>query len=457
MNAASPLPRLARWLPVPMLPIGICLIAMTVVAGAVSFDRAHSVVVAPISEDIEGVLDGAPFYVRVPAGWNGTLLLFAHGYGRRVEPYVPVTPAYNDRAQEEHFLRLGYALAGSAYASAGWAVKEGIRDTLALHAWFSTRFGAPQRTVLWGRSLGSIVTLRSIEDHPDAYDAAIPMCAVGAGTSRFWDSLLDVAWAYDVVLGWPSTWGTLAEARGDVRFFRDVLPVIREQLREPENFGRFEFVRRVNRLPLASFYEPPDPNGDPNHPANMPLMIQLLFFLTEGRAELQARAGGGFVQNRDHRYTLKESDRSDLVFLGIPVNDFLRTMNTGTVIEADPSARSYLQRFADYSGNLRRPVLALYGTGDVLVPAQHAAAYADTVDAQGKEDWLRQVFTPAVAHCDYSTAQLDTVVRAAERWLDSGEQPDDENFPTRLGFLPEYEPAPFPQPARGSFHDDDDE
>ena len=30
--------------------------------------------------DLSGSLNGAPYRIRVPANWNGTLLVFAHGY-----------------------------------------------------------------------------------------------------------------------------------------------------------------------------------------------------------------------------------------------------------------------------------------------------------------------------------------------------------------------------------------
>lgn len=40
--------------------------------------QAKSAQVGPL--DLSGELHGAPYRIRVPAVWNGTLLVFAHGY-----------------------------------------------------------------------------------------------------------------------------------------------------------------------------------------------------------------------------------------------------------------------------------------------------------------------------------------------------------------------------------------
>ena|SRR5687767_13257136 len=47
-------------------------------------DRAPVAKAAPL--DLSGELHGAPFQIRVPEVWNGTLLIFAHGY--RVQTFT---------------------------------------------------------------------------------------------------------------------------------------------------------------------------------------------------------------------------------------------------------------------------------------------------------------------------------------------------------------------------------
>jgi len=68
--------------------------------------------------------DGATYLIEVPANWNGTLFLYSHGY---------VIPGSANPAQDvgDPFTRFfmlssGYALAGSSYATTGWAIQQSI-------------------------------------------------------------------------------------------------------------------------------------------------------------------------------------------------------------------------------------------------------------------------------------------------------------------------------------------
>src|ERR1700732_370042 len=64
--------------------------------------------------------DGATFVIEVPANWNGTLFLYSHGY---VVPGTP-NPAQDvgDPATRAFMLASDFALAGSSYATTGWAI-----------------------------------------------------------------------------------------------------------------------------------------------------------------------------------------------------------------------------------------------------------------------------------------------------------------------------------------------
>ena len=61
-------------------------------------------------------------------------------------------------AQAGWMLGHGYALAGSSYATTGWAIQQALPDQIATLDAFGQVFGTPARTVAWGRSLGDIVT-----------------------------------------------------------------------------------------------------------------------------------------------------------------------------------------------------------------------------------------------------------------------------------------------------------
>ena len=75
------------------------------------------------SAPCQGELGGAPYEIALPTRWNGSLLLFSHGYrdprprqGSRAPQLAPSSEV------RDRLLAEGYALAGSAYATDGWAV-----------------------------------------------------------------------------------------------------------------------------------------------------------------------------------------------------------------------------------------------------------------------------------------------------------------------------------------------
>jgi pimeloyl-ACP methyl ester carboxylesterase len=288
--------------------------------------------------------------------------------------------------------------------------------------------------------MGSVVALKSTEKHVGLYDGTISMCSLGAGTTGNWDLKLDLALAYDVAFGWPDAWGTVGNVRDDINFDAEVFPKFIGEFTNPANRGRFEFIRLVNGLPEGGFYAPAGSLG--------PGAIVNAYLFTAGRAELEARAGGAVAQNLDHVYRLDDDERVYLQSLGVDVDDLLAAMNARTDIEARRSARSYLERYADYRGHIHGPVLLIHNIEDPLAPVELTSAYLETVAATGKADHLVRVFTDRVGHCNFTPEQVRATILAMDAWLDSGTPPGDAFFPTDLEFVHGYEPGPWPQPPQ---------
>jgi hypothetical protein len=72
--------------------------------------------------------DGATYLIQAPSNWNGTLLLFSHGYIIPGQPNPAVDTS--DPVSGKYLLAHGYALAGSSYASTGWAVADALPDQM---------------------------------------------------------------------------------------------------------------------------------------------------------------------------------------------------------------------------------------------------------------------------------------------------------------------------------------
>lgn len=391
--------------------------------------------------DVSGSLNGAPYRIVVPAAWNGTLVVFAHGYrdkadhpGEVDDVSAPVAPS---AALEPYLLGLGYALAGSAYKDNGWAVEEGIADTSALAGYFRDTIANPSRTLLWGFSMGSLITFETAERTAGLFDGYLAGCAVGAGAPRAWDGAAALALAYDTVFGFPAAWGTAGDVRDDLDFDTEVLPKLFGEVINPFNYGKFEFLRLVSGsggslpIPAASF-----PGW----------IFTNLYFGTEARAELERRAGGPVVQNLTHNYALSAADTAYLAAFGVNADAYLAAMNARRDISAPPFARNYLEHWADYTGKIKKPMLTLHTRTDALVPVSHESAYAATVAAAGRSGLLAQAYTSGNGHCAFTGPQLLTALGALDGWVATGTAPAAASFPALLGFLPGFVPPAWPQP-----------
>lgn len=396
---------------------------------------------AATAADFSGEINGAPYRIRIPDNWNGTLVVHAHGYRDLADHPGEVddrsAPASPNAALEPALLAQGYALAGSAYSSNGWAVREGIRDTKALVSKFtSIAGGRPSRTLLWGFSLGSIVTLALADERFQVFDGYLAACAVGAGSSRAWDGAGATVAAYDATFGWSPTWGSIGDVRDDVDFETQVVPKMIPELSNAANFGKWEFIRLVTGTVPLAFPAPAFPSW----------ILTNMFFATEARAELERRAGGPVAQNLNHLYVLSPLDKAYLAVLGVNPDVLLAAINARRTISAPPQSRAYIQQWADYNGRITKPLLTLHTRTDSLVPVQHESAYAATAAAAGRSGLLAQTFTSGNGHCNFTGPQLLTALGALDNWVATGVKPGEASFPAALGFLPGFVPPAWPQP-----------
>ena len=397
--------------------------------------------------DLSGELHGAPFRIRVPENWNGTLLVFAHGYRDKADHPGEVDNRNADIAPspalEAPLLAQGYALAGTAFKDNGWDIGDSMQDTKNLAVYFRDNIAKPDHTILWAASVGTVGALKNMEQFGGIFDGGFCLCAVGQGATHVWDSGVPLYLAYDVIFGVPASWGTVGEVRNDLDFDTEVVAKLGPELANPANFPAFEFIRLVAGTPGRGITPPPPPQFYPGW------ALTDLFFLTEARAELQRRAGGPFVQNLDQQYSLTAAERAYLAALGLPgavADGWLAQMNARRDIAADPSARNYVRNNTDYSGKIRKPVLTMHTIVDPLVVVPNEAAYAELVAAAGKQDLLFQTYTNGVGHCNLTGPQILTGVGAIDLWVRTGVRPIAAQFPAALGFNPTFVPPPPLQP-----------
>ena len=404
---------------------------------------------------IAGTLpDGATYLLEVPSPWNGTLLLYSHGY------VVPgsANPAHDvgDAATRSFLLASGFALAGSSYATTGWALHEALPDQIAVLDQFASQVGAPARTIAWGHSLGGIITAGLIQRYPDRFDGALPMCGVLSGGVGTWNQALDGAFAFQTLLaaGTGLEVVHIGQPFANLGLAEQVLAAAQAT---PQGRARIALAAALSDTPGWFFATTPEPADPVAQEANQFLWMEMVDFpfIFAFRAELEARAGGNPSWNTgvDYREQLERSaDRREVEALyrqaGLDLDVDLRALRAAPRVAADPSAVDYLAGNIVFDGQIRVPVLAMHTSGDGLVSVQNESAYRKVVREAGNGRLLRQVYVHRAGHCTFTPAETLAALQALVRRLDSGKwdsiDPDDLNSAaTALGALNVFPPSFF--------------
>jgi pimeloyl-ACP methyl ester carboxylesterase len=375
--------------------------------------------------------DGATYLIEVPANWNGTLFLYSHGY---VAPGA-ANPAADvgDPITRFFMLSSGYALAGSSYATTGWAIHEAIPDQVAVLDFFKQFVAQPKRTIAWGHSLGGIITAGLIQKHPERFDAALPMCGVLSGGVATWNTALDSQFAFKTLVA-PGTGLQVVDIANPTANLDLAEELLAEAQATPQGRARIALAAALANLP--GWFTPlsPEPAADDyaGQEANQFLWEQQVDFpfVFAFRAELEARAQGNVSWNTfvDYRHQLDRSiGRDQVVALyqqaGLDLDADLRTLNQAARIKADPEAVRYLENNIIFDGQIHFPVLSLHTKGDGLVVVQNESAYKQVVDEVGNDRFLRQTYVSRAGHCAFTPAETIAAVETLITRLDSGRWP----------------------------------
>lgn len=139
---------------------------------------------------------GAYYSIAVPDAWNGSLVVWNHGYD-----FAPVAPNPDLGPLAAIQLSEGYAVAASSYQQSQWAVFRTRKDIERLVDEFEELVGQPSSIILTGASLGGIVTADALERAKiDGVVGAYTACGAMGG-SRTWDGAHDLRLTYDAICG----------------------------------------------------------------------------------------------------------------------------------------------------------------------------------------------------------------------------------------------------------------
>ena len=367
-----------------------------------------------------GVHARAGYQIEVPDNWNGSLVVWAHGFrGTGLELTVDEHPL------RDLLIPLGYAWAASSYDRNDYDIASGVKSTHALIKRFNGLVGKPSQILMTGASMGGHITGVIIEQYPQLFDGAMPICGV-LGDYALFDYFLDFNLAAQQIGVGGSTYPI-----DPVTYLFGTVPAIKANLGdEPRgwpldlnadgiNFKNLVEIRSGGKRPnfdeawvFWNTFLPENGSGAGN----------FLFDLAVGDGSLP-RAPGSAVDNVETVYqfdaepalTPDEQALNDSIFR----------------IAADPQTRRKqgLAQVPTITGDIEVPVLALHNLGDLFVPVLNEVEYAKRVLSAGKSDLLVQRAIRGVLHCDFTGDELSLAFLDLAAWVDKGgAKPAGDNF-----------------------------
>lgn len=376
--------------------------------------------------------DGATWIADVPEDWNGTLLVFSHGFGALVASNAP------SEAVRTALLAKGYAMAGSSYDPRGsiWALDSAERDQFATIDAVAAKIGEPASTLAIGSSMGGLVNAQLARDGGGRIDGALGQCGLVAGATDLENYQLDAEYtiarlllpAQDVKL---VRFGTAAEAAATADLLTKAVTAAQKT---PQGRARVALAAAFLNLPAwaPGRARPAATDWAGQQEQQYAWFAQgVLSFVEGGRYAIEQSVGGNNSWNRgvDYADLLAASQHAPQVralyrAAGIDLRADLRTLTEGATIDADPAAVRTAHRTSSAGQGLEVPLLNMHTTADNLVPVEQENRFAARVRASGDGALLRQAYVERQGHCAFTTAETLAALHALEHRVDTGRWDD---------------------------------
>lgn len=383
--------------------------------------------------------DGATWIADVPAQWNGTLLLFSHGFGITTAQDAP------SDGVRTRLLAEGYALAGSSYDTSRslWALGSAERDQFATLDAVSARIGEPSRTISVGQSMGGLVNAQIARDGAGRVDGALGLCGLVAGANDLENYQLDAEYTIARLL-LPTEevklvgFATQAEAAATAQRLTTAVTAAQST---PQGRARIALAAAYLNLPGWAPGQEPPADGDwagQEEQQYAWLAQGLLSFVEGGRYAIEQAVGGNNSWNRgvDYATLLARSAHAPQVralyaAAGLDLGADLRTLDRGATITAEPTAVRTAELTSSAGQGLAVPLLDVHTIADNLVPVEQENRFADRVRASGDGPLLRQAYVKRQGHCAFTTAETVAALHAVEHRITTGHW-DGTTKPTAL-------------------------
>jgi len=376
-----------------------------------------------------GALKGAGYRIEIPkTGWNGKLVMWAHGYRGTGASLTVDTPI-----MRRYLLANGYAWAASSYSKNYYDVRAGVEDTNALALNFVTLAAANGRTVaapskifITGVSMGGQVTAAAIEAETQAtavnkvkYAGAVPLCGV-LGDTELFNYFAGYQVAAQQLAGFPITSFPTTD-------FDALAPAIQSAL-------------------WSTYPTQTNAQGDKLKNAVMDLSGGARPFFAEGWANagnqgnIWASLGsdgtirGILTQNvLDTSQLFYKIDASSAATTALDTSFNASSFKIKPTADANRLRRDGLRWIPTSSGDFGVPVVSIHTLGDLFVPFKMEQVYYDRAKAKGNDKWLVQRAIRDVGHCAFTAAEATTAFDDMIKWEAGGAKPSGDDVKSAAG------------------------
>lgn len=400
-----------------MIRIGLCAAVLSLATLPVTAAAAPTAAVTHYT----GVLaDGATWIADVPTDWNGTLVLYSHGFGSLSPADAP------DPATQQVLLDRGYALAGSSYDPNGslWALASAARDQFASLAAVERIIGRPRLTLALGTSMGGLVSSQIAQNAGRRLDGVVSTCGLLGGGIDLNNYQLDAEYALSHLLAPDQDVklvGYASPVEG-VTAAAQLSAMATGAQATAQGRARVALATALLNMPTWSPQqaEAPGPHDAAGiAQAQYDWLIGTLPFVVPARYFIELAVGGNASWNTGVNYAAliarspyRETVRTLYREAGLNLHADLATLTRDAAVRADRSAVAELSRTSTVSGHLDVPTLTMHTLYDQLAPVEYESRYAAQVRAAGDANLLRQAYINRRGHCAFTPSEIVAALQA---------------------------------------------
>ncbi len=366
-----------------------------------------------------GYADGAAYRIEIPENWNGTLLLWARGFGGLNDLGTGFSSHIDFGGfppGRELLTSLGAGWAASTYADTGYVPARGVDDLLRVKDIAAAAVGPPQWTYCVGGSMGGGTAQLMAQEFPGEIDGALALCGALSNAE-----VVDYIVSWHMVahwligelpsstnaaglIGWAAALGSVDDRGLHLTPRGEQFAALMEDLSGGPRWGVRDGLAQqwaVN-FALGTLYWPALLAGAPPAP-------------------------GATI---DHDGAFAAFDTQDVVYGAPPEAGVdLDRLNAEVLRSRPPPGLRDDPALGVASGALGVPLLTLKTSGDMWTPLSLDRSYARRVQAAGYSDLLVQRAVRRAGHCRFS--EVEEGLRALfdlTRWVTEGVRPDGEDL-----------------------------